>query len=177
VTAPSAIQSIDVKFDYKPWENYRAQRAIARRAGNPSLWVFLGVVFSILGVAIMLTHPNDPRASFLRLWFVFVFPSVAFVFVPVSQIFVAFRHWHPTMPHTDCTVTLSPSGVSVACAAVKTESLWQTLLRVEETKEFFLFYLARNRAICLPKRCLASPDDIGRVRDTVRAYAPDKAEF
>lgn len=81
------------------------------------------------------------------------------------------------VPHIHHTVMLSPSGVGVSCAAIKAEFPWNALLRVEETKEFILFYMAKSRALYLPKRCLTAPEVLDRIRNTVRTYAGDKAEF
>jgi hypothetical protein len=171
-------QPINATYDYQPWENYRVQRAIARRSGHPSLYTFMGVVFLILGSAIMISHPYDPRASFLHLWYVFTIPFVAFVVIPGSQIIAAFRHrHHPTLPHTDHTVVLSPSGVGVICAAVKAEFPWKALLRVEETGEFFLFYVSRARALYLPKRSLASEQELTAVREIARRHGGERVEF
>jgi YcxB-like protein len=181
VTVPPDHSSVDVTFDYRPWENYRVQRAIARRDGDSSLLLFLGVVFTILGVVLFFRHPLSPRTSFLHLWYVFVVPIVAFVVMPGSQILTSFGHRHPkrhpTLPHTDHTVTLFPGGVRVGCAAVKAEFPWNALLRVEERKEFILFYVAKGRALYLPKRCVTTPDGMDRVRDMIRTYAGEKAEF
>lgn len=60
---------------------------------------------------------------------------------------------------------------------MKAEVPWPALLRVEETNEFFLFYLAKARALYLPKRCLVASGTMERVRDAARTYAGDKAEF
>ena len=63
----------------------------------------------------------------------------------------------------------SPASLRTSTRLVNSEYQWKAFERVRETKEYFLFYLTKRRALFLPQRALTSDAD----RDAVRTMIAD----
>jgi hypothetical protein len=61
--------------------------------------------------------------------------------------------------------TFSPESLRTSTRLTTSEYQWRAFERVRETKEYFLFYLTKRRALFLPQRALTSAAD----RDALRA--------
>jgi hypothetical protein len=68
---------------------------------------------------------------------------------------------------------LSAAGFRTQCGSVDSTVAWPGLMRIVETGDFFLAYLARNAAHYIPKRVLTD-NDMRTVRRLLREHVPDK---
>ena len=57
--------------------------------------------------------------------------------------------------------TLSEAGFEARGAGFSQRLAWPELVRVEEVKDFFLFFYNRRAAYYIPKRCLQTADEAG----------------
>ena len=62
------------------------------------------------------------------------------------------------------TLTFSSGGLDMSFGNSKAQHLWKGIVRVEEGKHAFYFYLAKRAAIILPKRALTSKEDLDSLR-------------
>lgn len=69
--------------------------------------------------------------------------------------------------------TISSAGYQVRCGQIDSTAQWGGLLRIVETKEFFLMFPAKHAAYYLPKRLL-SQEEYATVRSIMHLQAGDR---
>ena len=68
---------------------------------------------------------------------------------------------------------LSAAGFRTQCGSVDSTVAWPGLMRIVETGDFFLAYLAKNAAHYIPKRVLTD-NDMRTLRRLLREHVPEK---
>jgi len=62
------------------------------------------------------------------------------------------------------TLMLSPEGLDLSFGNSKVQHSWKGISHVEEGKQAFYFYLTKRSALPLPKRALATKEDLDSLR-------------
>ena len=68
------------------------------------------------------------------------------------------------------TYQFSESGYSFSGPHSKGDVLWSALLKIQETRDMFLFYPQTNLAYVIPKNCFDSQTTIGELKNMLRAF-------
>lgn len=77
----------------------------------------------------------------------------------------------------EMTYEFSPEGFHITTEYGSSQTSWEALHLVRETKDGFLFYRSKVAFNLVPKRMLANLDDIERLRVLVRSSLGDKARL
>lgn len=72
-----------------------------------------------------------------------------------------------------CRYLFSESGMQFENSSTKAEVNWTGFLTAEESGASFLLFTSKIAAHVLPKRCLASEEDIATLRELLRAHLPN----
>jgi hypothetical protein len=168
--AEQSSVSIFVKLHF--WEAYWSAVFITARMIRKVLYIY-GVALLIFAAALLYgwTHPAPELDWFVMLqnstplqWvlvlpllFVFVLPLLSAQKLTTNERF-----------KSGATYIISPAGINIETSVAKASLQWRAILQVVETKSSFLLFSAANIAHTLPKRCLATSDDIRALRELLR---------
>lgn len=72
---------------------------------------------------------------------------------------------------------VSAGGLRTECETTSTDIQWSGIHGVVETPEFFLFYVTPVCAIQLPKRAIATPVELDRLRGLLRERLGERAKL
>lgn len=87
------------------------------------------------------------------------------LFLPLLALFSAWRVARLTRSlGASRTLTLSPDGLDLSFGNSRVQHAWKGILRAEEGKQAFYFYLTKRSALVLPKRALTSKKDLDSLR-------------
>jgi hypothetical protein len=68
-------------------------------------------------------------------------------------------------------------GLRTECETTSTDVQWSGIHGVVETPEFFLFYVTPACAVQLPKRAIATPEEMDRLRSLLREQLRERAQL
>jgi hypothetical protein len=99
------------------------------------------------------------------------------VFVPLAAKWAARRQLR-TGPTTQGVqrIGVGDWGLAISGPLYNGEIAWSSMMRANETPEFFLFFISKLQAFFIPKRLLSEADTV-RVRELVGAGLGNKAEL
>jgi YcxB-like protein len=72
---------------------------------------------------------------------------------------------------------VSSQGLRTECETTSTDVRWSGVHGVVETPEFFLFYVTPVCAVQLPKRAIATPMELNRLRSLLREQLDERANL
>ena len=185
-STPYSIESLPLKFEYH-WnlaEHARLFRAVMRyrltgwlsRAALP----IIGAAFLlfVLVVPFLKAEANPvevwiaaaPWLQILGLWF-----GLLRWGLPYLNAWTFRRESH--CARHPMRRIISVEGLRAECDTTSADFRWQGIQGVVETPEFFLFYVTRSCAVELPKRVIASEDDLQRVRGVLKEQFGPRARL
>jgi hypothetical protein len=65
---------------------------------------------------------------------------------------------------------ISPLGLHIEGASVRTDFKWSAFDRIDETESLFVFRRAPGSALYLPKRCIPVPEDLSTLRSLISTH-------
>jgi hypothetical protein len=116
-------------------------------------------------------YTEQTASTILQFCFVSCLALVGVVAVPRLRTRLAFRG-----PMFRDTRTFSVSEQGVNCDSELFNGLyrWGAFTAIRETKKSFVFFFSSVAAILIPKRCLATQDDLVRLREMVAKHFSGK---
>ena len=178
----SGIPVVQARFDWQFAETVRAARHIMLRRTSKR-WLrharsALVVVLVIGLVLIALGAATGGRTDVL-----IILPFLLLVLLWIALLtgwLAPFAVWQLRRNNPQIVKgqehLISAQGYQTTCGAATSRMAWDGLIRVVETKEFFLAYPLRNAAYYLPKRALSN-DDIRALRELFRLHLADRSEL
>jgi YcxB-like protein len=73
--------------------------------------------------------------------------------------------------------TFGPPGITVQSDDATSDCKWSLFQRAGETRQVFIFWQTSYGGTYIPKRCFASPHDISRMRELIRANMPGRCQL
>jgi len=172
---------VDAAFMIDAKEAARAGVVAANKTG--SMWVSYGII--VLVVAWNTVPPMYSQwrrggltAISLPQLLLGLTPLAIVLFAPPLAARWAAARYARTAPSAQGTqhVGVAEWGLQISGPFYSGALEWASLMRADETTEFFLFFLAKLQPVFIPKRVL-SPDDVARVRRLVHDGLGAKAKL
>ena len=173
-------ETLTVSYTLTPKTLYRAQMAIWRcqrwwRVGGPVAVVALPL--AIVGWSLLSGHDVISAILTNLAWIVF-FPMFWLVGLPLSQRWTSGRIFRGSPGLQGPRVfSFGPSGLTIDAGVSRGEAQWEAVIRVDETREFFLLYLSKLVAHVLPKEAFDSPSEVERFRQIVSRAVGRRARW
>ena len=132
-------------------------------------WVFLGLtgVCTIGGIAMIISGNPQPGGFMLAM-------ALAYVFGAPLEIMWLRAKYERRTNRVPVVAVFTDATFATRSALRTVEEAWPAFVQAVETPEFFLIYVARRRAVIVPKRAF-SPADTVQVSDFLRATMPTNA--
>jgi lysylphosphatidylglycerol synthetase-like protein (DUF2156 family) len=164
---------MELAFSFRatPAEHARVSMLMLRRKRWYKIFVGL-IVVVIVGLVILPTLQGLSAAVIAAT----VLPYVLILGLVVAglpyiqqwQLSRVYRHT-PTLQQEQ-THEFSDEGFRMRNPLANTLVRWDAFLEVFETKEFFLLYISRSMAYFLPKRAIATPEELTQLRSFLRTH-------
>jgi hypothetical protein len=161
---------VEIRFTTTPQVLYGAQRAIAREI--PWLrWsgLFVVVAFPLLMIGLTLAYGGTALGALRANWVTIVgLPLFWLVSMPVLQRWTAGRTLRNTPSlQGEQVYRVGPAGLRLENAVSATDIGWGALVRVTETRGFFLLFQSKAMALFIPKHAFGSGAEVEQFRGLV----------
>jgi hypothetical protein len=112
-----------------------------------------------------------------NLFMVFGWPALALVGLPVaSYLRVWFHHRNNRVLQNPQTMELTANFLSIRGAFNNAQLDWRAIVRVLETRRFFLFFVGKNVAHFLPKDAVP-PTQLAELRSRLAEWLPERVHL
>lgn len=177
-------EALSFQFTWNQAEHARLMRAVARYqltgwfARSALALVFGGLVLLMLMVSLLQPRENlwnvwraaAPWLAILGVWFALLRLGLPYLSAR------SFRRDNHCATHPMRRM-VSAEGLRTECETTSTDVRWTGIHGVVETPEFFLFYVTPACAIQLPKRAIATPVELDRLRRLLREQLGQRANL
>jgi hypothetical protein len=156
----------------------KAQREILRRSRFHRTLQFGYVIVPIVLVGLSLLTGQTLQSALLKnLVWIIVLPLFGYVGVPVLNKWETAKllRANPSLGGTQ-ELVLTVEGISMTTIAGASLIRWSALVRIAETREFFLFYVLPARAYFLPIAAIPN-EDLAGVRAFIASHATSPTEL
>jgi len=168
--------AISVTTQLTASEVYWSSVAVTVRQTRKFLWI-CGVMAMVFGLLVLFAslRPREGTdwyqisQNFKPLMWCLLFP---FFLVFVAPWFVVRKFFKDGRNAAGTRFQFSEEGVKIQSSIGTADLNWTAFLRGQETKSCFLLYPTNNIARVIPKRCIASADDIRSLRELFRRHIP-----
>ncbi len=170
-------------FDWRPEEHGRVTSLLVREQFGAGIrrvmkWGVLGVVILGALVATAAALSGGPAEAW-PLGFLVI--AVAALVLGLGRLAGWIQAWQlkrhdPNVAHP-ITHFLDESGYHISTRTTDIDLRWDGLHKVRETPEWFMFYYSRRLAYYLPKRALASREEVAELRTWIRAQLPPDVSY
>lgn len=101
-----------------------------------------------------------------------VFIVLGLVLFPYLRLLAQFRKFPAT--RAPRRLTFGPNGIRIESEVANSDCKWALIQKVFETNSLFVLSYTSGGAMYVPKRCLASHDEVLRLREIFRENLPQK---
>lgn len=138
-------------------------------------WAAALVVFGIT-LDLSLTPHSLPLGASIQaaLWAFAVFLMFMLVIFPHLRVWEAARR--SDLFRENFYYVISPSGLTVEGATVRTNFKWSAFDRIDESESLFVFRRAGS-ALYLPKRCMPSREDLFTLRSLISTHSVSRCRL
>jgi hypothetical protein len=180
----AAVAPLRFEFSWNEAEHARLIRAVLRHRltgwlSRAALPIICGA-FLLFLIVIPFSRPNpnpvavwiaaSPWLLILGLWLIILRWGLPYIHAR------AFRRDSHCARHPMRRI-VSAEGLRAECDTTSTDVRWHGMRGVVETPEFFLFYVTPSCAVELPKRAIATPNDLQYLRDILRQQLGEHARL
>ena len=165
-------------YDWRPAEHARVTALLVQEqfaSGFRRVLKWAVIVLLVLGAIVALASlaSGDVTGAMQLIPLVIVIGVLILVFARVVGWIQAWqlKRTDPNVAHP-LTHKLDESGYHVSTRTTDIDLKWAGLHKVRETSDLFLFYYSKRLAYYLPKRTLASPEEIEELRAWIRRQLP-----
>ena len=174
-------QSIEITVQLDRGDLFQANVDISLGRLKLNRWIAFAVSTAFLSAIffrLVLTEWTEFQGSWFSLLFGGLFgaafgPAFLLGIIRVGSFFAAKSAVKNTPAMQGPTVwTFTDHGIGIVGPTARGELQWNSFLQVRETRQQFLLYQNKNQANVIPKRCFASPAEIGRLQEMLRRQVP-----
>ena len=171
---------MEVRFTTTPQVLYGAQRAIAHHI--PWMrWLapFVSVGFPLAMVGLTLAYGGTVLGALRGTWIAIVgVPLYFLVGLPLLQRWAAGRTLRNTPAFQGEQVyRIGPSGVPLENGVSASDIGWGALVKVAETRAFFLLFQSKAMALFIPKHAFAGEAEMEQFRQLVAVAVGERATW
>ncbi len=133
------------------------------------IWIFYDLIHGSSDALLSLPTGGSILAVVVVL---VVFILLGLLLFPYLRLLADFKKF-PAMrsPHR---LTFSETGIKIESEVANSDCKWSLIQKAFETRSLFVLVYTTRGAMYVPKRCLASRDDIVRLREIIRENLPGK---
>lgn len=172
----SSSSKIEVEFDLRFWETYRAVFRMALFALRYLILLVFLAVLTLL-ICLFIYNSNSSWSNNAEAVYVWLYPYLAGA-VPTLIVMIPFislvRVWiirrTPSVSGKR-RYTFSDEGIKIEFDEATAELKWPFFTRIKETAAFFLLFVTGSFCNIIPKRCFVDSAQLDSFRSLVRARA------
>jgi hypothetical protein len=159
---------------------FRAERDVAHQV-TWMRWsgMFVCVAFPVLMIGLTLAYGGTVMGAFRTNWPMIVgLPIFWLVAIPAIQRWSASRLLRNTPAFNGPQITrVDAAGIHTRSPVSTADIAWNAIVRVVESRSFFLVFQSKAMALFVPKAAFAAPADLDQFRQLVGAAVGPRASW